>query len=149
MSYCTKVPLFALIVCMLAVDLAAGEDAPQGLAGVKGTVIRPGKDKAQLEGCHVSKPGDYEATIGDLIELEYSYPVVPAAIPKKVDYKVTLIGAVAPSPLGIRKVLTPQLLGAHTLVFFFEAKKTGEDTVTLEIDGKGYPYKFKVLDKGK
>ncbi len=31
----------------------------------------------------------------------------------------------------------------------FEAKKAGEDTVTLEIDGKAYPYKFKVLDKGK
>jgi len=149
MNRYSKLPVIALLAVILVVDLAAGADAPQGVAGVKGTVIRPGKDKAQLEGCHVSKPGDYEATIGDLIELEYSYPVVPTAIPKKVDYKVTLIGAVAPSPLGVRKMLTPQLIGAHTLVFFFEAKKTGEDTVTLEIDGKGYPYKFKVLDKGK
>ncbi|MBL8794532.1 MAG: hypothetical protein JNM56_11555 [Planctomycetia bacterium] len=149
MNRCAKLPFLALLAGLLVVDLAAGEDPPSGPAGVKGVVIRPARDKAQVDGCHVSKPGDYQATVGDLIELEYSYPVVPTAMPKKVDFKVTLIGAVAPSPLGIRKVVTPQLIGAHTLVFFFEAKKAGEDTVTVEVDGKGYPYKFKVLDKGK
>lgn len=143
MRYFSKLLFLLPVVFLLATELASGVE------GVKGTVIRPAKDKAQVDGCQVSKPGDYTATIGDLIELEYSYPVVPTAIPKKVDFKLTLIGAVANSPLGVRNVSTPKLLGAHTIAFYFEAKKTGEDTITLEIDGKGYPYNFKVMDKGK
>ena len=42
---------------------------------------------------------------------------------------------------------TPKLVGTGTIAFYFDAKKEGEDTVTLMIDGAEYTYKFKVVKK--
>jgi hypothetical protein len=128
-----------LSLLLLAAALPAVE-------GVKGTIVRPHQVEAKVKGCKVAKPGEYTATKGDLIELEYSYPVVPTATPKKVAYKVTLTGAVRPSPLGIRQVQSG-LIGSHTLVFAFEAHQAGMDTVTLQIDDDAYDFKFKVEEK--
>jgi hypothetical protein len=113
--------------------------------GVKGQTVRPVQVDAKVKGCKIAKPGDYEVNPGDLIELDYTYPVVPQAIPKKVDFKQTLIGAVAPSPLGIRSVSTPDLVGTGTIAFYFDAKKLGKDIVTLIIDGDEYVYRFTVV----
>jgi hypothetical protein len=111
------------------------------------TTVRPIQVKAKVEGCQIAKPGDYEVKVGDLIELNYTYPVVPAAMPNKVFYKQTIIGAIAISPLGFRRVIVPEMIGTVTIAFYFEAKKEGEETVALIIDDAEYVYKFKVVKK--
>ncbi len=115
--------------------------------GVKGITVRPKQENAKVQGCKIAAPGNYETNVGDLIELDYTYPVVPEAIPKQVDSKETLTGAVAKSSLGFRMVTTPKMVGVTTIAFYFEAKKQGEDTVTLSIDESEYTYKFTVTKK--
>lgn len=113
--------------------------------GVKGTTLRPTLADANVKGCKISKPGAYSVTAGALIEIDYSFPVVPTATPKKVEAKVTNSGAVAASPLGVRSIQTG-LLGARTIAFYLDAKKAGEDTVTVKIDDAEYAYKITVKE---
>jgi hypothetical protein len=116
----------------------------QAVNGVVGTTVRPPLAAAKVKGCQVAKPGDYTVEVGDLIELDYSYPVVPDSSPIKVDFKQTLLGNVVKSPLGFRTVTTPPLVGASTIAFYFEAKKAGTETVTLIVDGDEYTYRITV-----
>jgi len=111
--------------------------------GVKHNVVRPVQVDGNVTGTKISKPGKHRVCVGDVIELEYSYPVVPGAIPKKVDHKQTLLGAVKKSPLGFR-FLKNGLIGAQTIVFFFDASKKGTETVTLLIDKDEYEFEFVV-----
>src|SRR4051812_46229220 len=103
---------FTSIACVLG--LIAFEVSAQ-IGDVKNSTIRPVLDNAKVEGCKIAKPGEYEAQVGDLIELDYTYPVVPGAMPKKFEFKLeggkTII---SPSPLGIRRVVSPKLVGATT-----------------------------------
>jgi hypothetical protein len=82
--------------------------------------------------------------VGDVIELDYSYPVVPGVIPKKVSIKQTPGGAVDMSPIGIRIVVVPAMVGASTIGFFLDAKDAGQETVMLVIDDNEYEYSFTV-----
>jgi hypothetical protein len=129
-----------------ALPLLLATTAP-AVEGVKGVTVRPAQEKAKVEGCKVAKPGDYEIAVGDLIELDYTYPIVPTALPNKAEFTITLIGAVVGSPIGTRLVTTPKMVGASTIAFYFDAKKEGEDTVTLKIDTATYVYNFKVVKK--
>lgn len=113
--------------------------------GLDGVTVRPRQQEARVQGCKIAAPGVYEVEVGNLIELDYQYPVVPGAIPAKLDSKQTATGAVAKSPLGFRKVTTPMLVGAVTIAFYFDAKKAGDETVTLIIDKQEYAYTFKVV----
>jgi hypothetical protein len=137
-------PLLAVCLLGIAFPTAATAD---GLEGPVGLVIRPAQEEAKVKGCRIATPGHYDVNVGDLIELDYTYPVVPAAIPKKLDHKQTGVGAVAKSPVGFRTVVSPKLLGGGTVAFYFDAKKEGEETVTLIIDGAEYQYTFKVAGK--
>ncbi len=76
-----------LLACAVAV-LATTAWATDG---VKGTTVRPAQEKAKVDGCRIARPGNYTVAVGELIELDYTYPVVPAAIPKKVEFKQTLV----------------------------------------------------------
>lgn len=114
--------------------------------GVEGTTVRPKQEDAKVTGCKIAAPDSYDVAVGDLIELDYTYPVVPGAIPKKANAKTTS-GAVVKSSLEFREVATPKLVGTGTIAFYFDAKKEGNDTVTLVIDGVEYEYKFKVAKK--
>jgi hypothetical protein len=131
--------IFACVAATLATASARAED------GVDGVTVRPMQDKAKVEGCKIAIPAEYEVTVGDLIELDYTYPVIPVAIPNNVNYKQTLTEAVGKSPLGFRRVTTPKMVGTGTIAFYFDAKKVGEETVTLIIDEAEYAYKFKVV----
>mgnify|MGYP000905681768 CR=1 FL=1 len=114
----------------------------------QGNVIRPEKVDAKVKGCFVSKPGRYEAEPGDLIELEYTYPVVPVAWPKSV-HRETDRGAIYPSQLGIRRLVVPDLIGTGTYVFYFEAKHAGKGTAFVVIDNVKYEYVFDVKKNRK
>lgn len=137
------------IAMLLLPGLAIIDLPARGAEGVHGQVLRPEKVDAKVTGCKVSQPGDYKVAMGDIIELEYSYPVVPDAIPQKVGIHVTSQGAVVLSPLGTRFAVTPQLLGASTIVSFLEARKAGEETVTLTIDNADYQYKILVSNESR
>jgi hypothetical protein len=141
----TTVMKSAFKIAMLLLTGLAVVDLPaRGAEGVHGQVLRPRKADAKVMGCEVSQPGEYNVSTGDLIELEYGYLVVPDAIPQKVGTQVTSQGAVVPSPLGTRLAFTPGLVGAVTIVSFLEARKAGEETVTLIIDNAAYQYKIRV-----
>lgn len=109
----------------------------------EGNVIRPVKVAAKVKGCQVSKPGDYRATAGDLIELEYTFPVVPGAMPEDVGREWDR-GAIYGSNLGIRNLIVPEMLGTGTHLFYFLAKHEGSGTAFVIIDGVKYEYKFEV-----
>lgn len=112
-------------------------DKPQG------NVIRPVKVAAKVKGCQIAKPGDYRATAGDLIELEYTFPVVPGAMPEEVA-RETDKGAIYPSRLGIRSLIVPEMVGTGTYLFYFLAKHEGSGTAFVIVDGVKYEYKFEV-----
>ncbi len=114
----------------------------------RGNVIRPVKVAAKVEGCQVSKPGDYRATAGDLIELEYTFPVVPGAMPKDVAREWDK-GAIYPSRLGIRSLIVPEMVGTGTYLFYFLAKHEGSGTAFVIVDGVKYEYKFEVAAAAK
>ena len=114
----------------------------------KGNVIRPKKVDAKVKGCQVSEPGKYRATAGDLIELEYTFPIVPSAIPMKVDLE-TDKGAIYSSKLGIRNLIVPNMVGTGTYLFYFEAKHKGKGTAFVLIDDVKYEYGFEVSEKPK
>jgi hypothetical protein len=106
-------------------------------------VIRPKKVDAKVKGCHVSEPGTYRAAVGDLIELEYTFPMYPGAMPKEVERK-TDKGALFTSKLGIRRLIVPKLIGTGTYVFYFDVKIEGKGTAFVIIDGVTYKYVFEV-----
>ena len=111
----------------------------------RGNVIRPKKVDAKVKGCQVSEPGKYRATAGDLIELEYTFPVVPGAIPKVVDREWDR-GAIYGSRLGIRNLIVPNMVGTGTYLFYFEARHKGSGTAILQIDDVEYTYNFEVAE---
>lgn len=100
---------------------AEGKDTPKikVCEKPKGNVIRPRRVDAKVPGCFVSEPGHYKAAPGDLIELEYTYPVVPGGEPSEV-HRETDKGAIYVSPLGIRHLIVPNLVGTGTYVVKYE-----------------------------
>ena len=130
---------------MLAIGLLCGVALA---AKPRGNVIRPKKVEAKVQGCHVSEPGKYSATAGDLIELEYTFPMHPDAIPKEVDVE-TDRGAIYPSKLGIRKLVVPGLVGTGTYVFYFDPRDEGTGTAFVIIDDVKYEYGFEVSKRRK
>ena len=147
---------FVLLVCTICLLRAEPPQlpptpAPRPVDGVKGTVIRPWLGKAKVNGSKISDPGLYTAKTGDAIELEYQYAPLgkdPKAEAQKVAVKVSTGGAITASDLGVRFV-EDGFVAQRKLVFFFVAKKAGKDTVTIDIDGNEYEYKFEVSDEQK
>ena len=109
----------------------------------EGTVIRPKRVDAKVKGCQVSEPGKYRATAGALIELEYTFPVVPTTLPRSVDREWDK-GAIYGSDLGIRNLIVPRIIGTGTYLFYFQAKHAGVGTATMIIDDVKYEYRFEV-----
>lgn len=132
--------VFALAAASLAADAGATE-------GVDGTIIRPVQDKAKVAGCKIAKPDAYPVMVGDLIELDYTYPLNGTAIPKKVDHMQTLSGAVIKSSLGFRTLSMPKLIGTGSIAFYFAANKEGTENITLIIDNDQYTYQFNVTNR--
>lgn len=125
------------IAVVLLVCSVAQADEPRG------NVIRPKDVDAKVPGCSISEPGDYQATAGDLIEIEYRFPIVPTATPQSVDRKWDK-GAIYASSLGIRQLIVPNMVGAGTYLFYFEAKHAGSGTAIVIVDGEQYEYRFQV-----
>lgn len=129
--------VLAVVVVIGLCCRAALAEEPQG------NVIRPKEVDARVKGCQVSEPGKYRATAGDLIELEYTFPIVPSTIPKVVDRKWDK-GSVYGSKLGIRNLIVPRMVGTGTYLFYFEARHKGYGTAIMVIDDVKYEYQFEV-----
>jgi hypothetical protein len=139
--------MFHRLLVAFVLTIVSVASAARAVEGVSGTTVRPTSEEAKVKGCHIARPDEYEINVGDLVDLEYSYPVVPTTIPQKVSVTSTLTGAVTASPLGIRTLRTPPLVGMTTIAFYFDAKAAGEETISLSIDDQQYTYKFKVAGK--
>jgi hypothetical protein len=111
-------------------------------------VIRPKKVDAKVRGCQVSEPGEYQATVGDLIEIEYTFPIVPTTLPKKVGRENDR-GAIAQSELGVRDLIVPNTIGTGTYLFYFKVIIEGSGTATVVIDDVKYEYTFKAAPRPK
>jgi len=133
--------VFVILVSALLCGVALAD-------GPRSNVIRPRKIDANIKGCQVSEPGKYRATAGDLIELEYTFPIVPSAIPMKVDLE-TDKGAIYSSKLGIRNLIVPSFVGTGTYLFYCEAKHEGKGTAYVVIDDVKDEYGFEVSEKPK
>jgi hypothetical protein len=108
------------------------------------TIIRPAKVDAKIEGTSIAEPGDYAINIGDLVDLGYTYPVVPAAIPKKLSFKLSEDGILQPCDPTVFDVVTPELVGSGSKTFCYKAVDSGRVSLTLTIDENSYDYSFDV-----
>lgn len=132
------------VLAVLTAFLCVGADFPAGL--IDGTVLRPVQVDAQVKGCKVSKPGEYTVTVGDLIEIEYTFPVTPETTPKRFEVGIGIGEEVKSSPLGIRR-LDNGLLGTRTIVLFLTAVEEGKGGASMNIDKATYSYQFNVRPK--
>ncbi len=142
-----RASLFAVVVFT---PFVWGQDLPK-VEGTKGYVFRPPVGQGPSEYIQMSRPGEYKVRPGDVIEIDYRFAQAnpnPAEVAKKVSAQVTKGGAVTESDAGVR-VVDDGATAMGKLVFAFEAKAAGKDTVTVVIDGKKYEYKFEVLNGGK
>jgi hypothetical protein len=130
--------MFALVGAFVV--LAAS--SAHAIDGVKGTVVRPRLVDAQVNGCRIAEPKAYAVHVGDVIELNYTYPIVPGTVPKKVEISVLEGAAISLSPLGIRRISTPGLVGGGAIGFYLDAKMKGTAKVEINIDGATYQYTF-------
>jgi hypothetical protein len=71
--------------------------------------------------------------VGDTVEIEWTYPVVPGAIPSGASGKSD---ADAVKFVEVDRVVIPKRVGAGRLVAVFKAEKEGKATLTFEIKSK-------------
>lgn len=140
-----KVLLTATVVLC---GLVGAADTVFAIDGVEtSAVVRPRLGDASIKGCMVATSAKYRLTTQDMLEIQYRYPIVPQAIPKKIQVRTEGRGIVEQSTLGIRHVVEPKSLGAGALAAFFTAIKPGEETIILVVDGVEYKYQITVVEK--
>ncbi len=111
------------------------------------SIIRPMMVDAKVDGTQIAKPGDYRIQVGDLVEFEYSYPVIPAAMPNELS-STSSDGDVLSGDGSVQSVVVPGLMGAGRKAFCFRAIKAGTSNVTITIDGNEYQYSITVEPAG-
>ncbi len=126
----------AVAVALFSVPLLAQDTSP--------SIVRPHKVDAKIGGAQIAKPGSYTVSVGDSLELEYSYSVTPRAMPKELGFKTSESGALDTTKPVVKNVVAPGLMGAGTKAFCFVAANPGTETITLNIDGNEYTYSITV-----
>ena len=107
------------------------------------SIVRPLMVDGNVGGTQIAKPGSYQITAGDLLELEYTYPVVPAAMPKELN-STSSDSNVLSADGTAKTVVVPGLMGAGKKAFCFRATNAGTSNVTIMIDGNEYQYSITV-----
>jgi len=124
--------LVAGIVAFTTVPLLAQDNSP--------SIVRPHKVEAKVGGAQIAKPGSYTVSVGDSLQLEYSYSVTPQAMPKKLGFRTSESGALDTTKPVVKNVVAPGLMGAGSKAFCFDSVSPGTETITLNIDGNEYTY---------
>jgi hypothetical protein len=137
-----EIPLNSFAVLLIVLISVAGfGNQVQGQQNP--SIVRPLLVDAKVDGTQIAKQGDYRVAVGDLLELQYSYPVIPAAIPKQLS-STSSEGDVLSSDGNAKTVVVPGLMGAGYKAFCFRAMKVGTANVTIAIDGHDYQYSVTV-----
>ena len=132
--------LSKFIVCAALVALFSN---PVFAQDTSTSIVRPLMVDGKVGGAQIAKPGNYRVTVGDLLELEYSYPVVPAAMPKELN-STSSDSNVLSAEGNAKTVVVPGLMGAGKKAFCFRATNAGTSNVTIMIDGNEYQYSVTV-----
>ena len=132
--------LSRFIVCAAMVALFSN---PAFAQDISTSIARPLMVDGKVGGTQIAKPGNYRITAGDLLELEYTYPVVPAAMPKELNSTSTDSNVLSADG-NAKTVVVPGLMGAGKKAFCFRATKAGTSNVTIKIDGNEYQYSITV-----
>jgi len=125
-------PLLAVAVVLWTSSLRAGE-----IPGVTGNLTRIAKDKE-----NAATPDKVTVAVGDLIEIDWTYPVVPATLPTAASAKSS---ADAAKFVEIRSIYRTKLLGTGMLGALFKAEKPGKATLTFVVKSQGSGAKGVVL----
>lgn len=103
--------------------------AADDVTGLKGTIYRVDKNKDNLD-----KEVKIEAKVGEIIAVQWTYPVVPAALPTAVDGKSD---SDAVKYMEARSVVVyPRLLGVDRVAGTFRAEKAGRASISLIVKTK-------------
>jgi hypothetical protein len=113
---------------MLVLLLVPGIDADT-IPGVKGDLIRIDKNKG-----NVGQIDKITAHVGDRIEVDWTYAVIPEEIPIMTSAKSD---AASVKFDEIRQIVRPKLVGAGMLGALFTAEKEGKAALTFAIKSKG------------
>lgn len=128
--------LVAAIAAFTSVPLLAQDTSP--------SIVRPHKVEAKIGGAQIAKPGSYTVSVGDSLELEYSYSVTPQAMPKELGFNTSESGALDTTKPVVKNVVAPGLMGVGSKAFCFDAVRRGTESITLNIDGNEYSYSITV-----
>ena len=142
MNRYTKIFVLTALTTMIpSVPLSAQDKTP--------AIIRPFMVESKVAGAEIAKPGAYTVSVGDVLELEYSYSVTPQAIPKKLDSTISESGALSTTDVVVKNIVVPGLAGNSATAFCFRAIEAGTESITLFIDGNEYHYSIAVERAGK
>jgi hypothetical protein len=119
-------PVFALALALLAASAVGRADDKESF--VKRTVTRLEKNNN-----NAGQEDQVKVKGGDVIELEWSYPVVPGAIPRDASARSD---SEAVRFVEITRVVGPKLVGAGKLAAVFKAEKEGKATLTFTVESK-------------
>jgi hypothetical protein len=123
MKKITALALATLLVCGLSVR---GADE---ISGLKGTIHRVDKNKENLD-----KEVKIDAKVGEVIAVQWTYPIVPGAFPTAVEGKSD---SDAVKYLEARSVIVyPKLLGVGRVAGTFRAEKAGTATIAFTVKSK-------------
>lgn len=121
-------PTIVAITAVVAILASAGAGvvAEDEIPGVTGdlTLVEKNRDNAKT----VDK---IKVQVDDEVEITWTYPIVPAAIPTKVSARSSGDSVKFDD---IVRVSRPRIVGAGILGAFFTAKKVGTATLKFEIN---------------
>ena len=113
----------------------------------QGFLFRPSLSEGITPGLDVSQPGRYFLAVGEIIELEALCAATPSS-PNLSEIQVHISNkkVIKKKRKWVRKLNANNLDGYGGFVFLFKAKKRGESTITLSLDGFSYEYEFFVTE---
>lgn len=131
-----QIPVLSALILLLSISAFAQDHEP--------CIVRPFKVEAKVSGAEVARPGSYDVSVGDYLEFEYSFPVVPDAMPQKLDFHVSNDDVLDATEPVVRDVVAPGLMGTGAKAFCFRAANPGTTTLKLRIDDNEYQYSVTV-----
>jgi hypothetical protein len=122
-----KLLLLSLLAagCLLVQAAPPAEEKRAEVPGVEGTFVRIPFDRKTA-----ADVPEVEVSVGDEIELEWTYPIYLDAFPTKVaavasDESLKLV--------GVKGVRVPTLVGVGRVGAFFKAETAGETELMLDV----------------
>jgi hypothetical protein len=117
-----------ILIAAALFPVAPASGAEDGESFVKRTVTRIEKN-----GNNATQQDKVKVKVGDGVEIEWSYPVVPGAIPRDAGGKSD---GTAMKFVEVVRVVRPKLVGSGKLAAVFKAEKEGKATLTFTVESK-------------